>query len=713
MAIKNLKKILVAFLLLTTKSFFSQEKLLDSLINSLSYNTKPDSNRLKKLVKISGFFLHSDHKKSEKYILEAIDLTKTVNNVYWKSWALYTFAELEGRKGNFINAIKFNTIASRLFDSIHQNLLAARCEYVIATSNLNIGNYNEGLSHIIIAEKKFMALNNLKEASNAMIVKSSIYSSRNQFDLQKKELLKCMDIKKTLHDSDGLVCVYAELAIPLICEKNLNEAEKSINNALNILHFNPNPYYLKACYGNLGYIFLLKKDFKKAIESYNQSLEISIKFSDKKGICESNNKIAELYLNEKDAAKSLLYAERALKISKETSDLKEEKFSYELISKAYELKGDYVNSLSYHKKFKQAEDSLLNETNMKSLNEVNIKFETEKKEQENKLLHTQNQLSTETIKQQRLVTYFVIAGLLFVAFLAAFIFNGLKKQRKANKIISLQKTEVERQKHEVEKQKHLVEEHQKEILDSIHYAKRIQTALLANKEFVNTNIKNNFIYFQPKDIVSGDFYWATQQNDCFYLACCDSTGHGVPGAFMSLLNIGFLSEAIKEKNISKPNEIFNYVRQRLIDSISAEGQKDGFDGILIKIKSSDLQSSTESITIEYAAANNEPILISNNQITELPKDKMPVGQGERKESFALHTLELKKGETLYLYTDGYADQFGGEKGKKFKYKQLNELLLHIHQLPMQEQEQKLSTTFNNWKGSLEQVDDVCVIGIKI
>ncbi|MBS1653193.1 MAG: hypothetical protein JSU07_14400, partial [Bacteroidetes bacterium] len=151
---------------------------------------------------------------------------------------------------------------------------------------------------------------------------------------------------------------------------------------------------------------------------------------------------------------------------------------------------------------------------------------------------------------------------------------------------------ISAEKRNVELKNRVIEEHQKEILDSIHYAKRIQTALLANKEFVNTNIKNNFIYFQPKDIVSGDFYWATQQNDYFYLACCDSTGHGVPGAFMSLLNIGFLSEAIKEKSISKPNEIFNYVRQRLIDSISAEGQKDGFDGILIKIKNSDLQSST-------------------------------------------------------------------------------------------------------------------------
>lgn len=247
---------------------------------------------------------------------------------------------------------------------------------------------------------------------------------------------------------------------------------------------------------------------------------------------------------------------------------------------------------------------------------------------------------------------------------------------------------------------------QKEILDSIHYAKRIQTALLANKTLVTKNLPNNFIYFQPKDIVSGDFYWATEHNNKFYLAVCDCTGHGVPGAFMSLLNIGFLSEAIKEKNIEEPGAIFNYVRLRLIESVSSDEQKDGMDGVLMCF-----DNTTQHVT--YAAAHNEPILISNDDINYLPKDKMPVGKGIREDGFKTYTLSYKKDDVLYLYTDGYADQFGGEKGKKFKYKQLNELLLNIHQNRLSNQAETLSNTINTWRGKLEQVDDILVIGIKL
>jgi serine phosphatase RsbU (regulator of sigma subunit) len=212
--------------------------------------------------------------------------------------------------------------------------------------------------------------------------------------------------------------------------------------------------------------------------------------------------------------------------------------------------------------------------------------------------------------------------------------------------------------------------------------------------------------FNPKDIVSGDFYWATKREHLFYLAICDSTGHGVPGAFMSLLNIGFLSEAINEKDIYEPHKVFDYVRDRLINSLGKEGQKDGFDGILLCIN-------TITNTISYAAAHNEPILISNNTIIELEKDKMPVGIGERKENFNLYTVNASQGDTLYLYTDGYADQFGGPKGKKFKYKQLNDLLLSNSALALSEQSKILNSKFEEWKGNLEQVDDVCIIGIRI
>ena len=280
-----------------------------------------------------------------------------------------------------------------------------------------------------------------------------------------------------------------------------------------------------------------------------------------------------------------------------------------------------------------------------------------------------------------------------------YVFKNYKEKKKANEIIT--------------EQKNLVEQKQREILDSMIYARRIQTALLAHSEFIDQNISKHFMLMKPKDIVSGDFYWAAKKNDRFYLAVCDSTGHGVPGAFMSLLNMGFLSEAVIEKQILEPDMIFNYVRERLISTISNEGQQDGFDGVLICIDRSKKTNSGEKIKITYAAANCSPVIVSKSGIYIQSSDKMPVGKGIRDNLFQLHSIELDRNDTLYLYTDGYADQFGGPKGKKFMYKQLNQLLANIAEKDLHKQKEILTDTFEKWKGSLEQVDDVLVFGIKI
>ena len=257
---------------------------------------------------------------------------------------------------------------------------------------------------------------------------------------------------------------------------------------------------------------------------------------------------------------------------------------------------------------------------------------------------------------------------------------------------------------ELAKSRAQLEEKNNEIVASITYAKRIQYTLLAHDSFLKENLTEHFVFFKPKDIVSGDFYWATKRENKFYLAVCDCTGHGVPGAFMSLLNITFLNEAINEKNISEPHEILNHVRKQLIESISKEGGRDGMDAILLCI---------EGNKITYAAANNSPILLKNNQLLTLETDKMPVGRGEKLDSFNLRTIDAVSGDTIYLYTDGYADQFGGPNGKKFKYKVLNKLLVENSTKSFLEQQKLLATELTNWQGDLEQIDDVCVIGVRL
>jgi serine phosphatase RsbU (regulator of sigma subunit) len=259
-----------------------------------------------------------------------------------------------------------------------------------------------------------------------------------------------------------------------------------------------------------------------------------------------------------------------------------------------------------------------------------------------------------------------------------------------------------------------LEEKNKDILSSIHYAKRIQGVLLASDRVLKKNLPEHFILYKPKDIVSGDFYWASSENAApgrFLLCVGDCTGHGVPGAFMSLLGISFLNEITVQQKITSPEKIFNRLRQEIIRALNPEGTleegKDGMDAVMCSFDFS-------SLTLEFACANNPVWIISNNQLKEYRPDKFPIGmhEGEKKE-FTLQQVQLRKGDLVYLLTDGYADQFGGDKGKKFKYKKLQELLTAHSGKTMHEQKHILDKTIEAWKGNLEQVDDILVVGIRV
>ncbi len=490
----------------------------------------------------------------------------------------------------------------------------------------------------------------------------------------------------------------------------LEYAKKNLPNSIS-------PNDLGTLYQNLGNAYFNLGDettkpeyYIKSIENSKKAIEIYIHLEheeDSKAylyglIGASNMKLGDYKAAEKNYIDAISYFE----LNKALVDL--EPIYFELVQ-LYIKTGDKYNATTYLKKHDSISKVIFNNNNIESVSEMETKYQTEKKETENKLLQAQNDLSGKAIKQQKLISYFIISGLLIVSCLAFFIFRGLKKQRHANHIISEQKLIVEHQ-------KELVEEKHKEITDSINYAERIQRSFLASKELLQENLKDYFVFFQPKDVVSGDFYWASSASatngnkDLFYLTTADSTGHGVPGAIMSLLNITSLESAINDGHIA-PADILNSTRKTIIERLkkdgSAEGGKDGMDCSLICF---DFANNV----FTYSAANNPVWVVRQNQLIELAPDKMPVGKHDKDQlSFTQHEFQLQKGDTVYALTDGLADQFGGPNGKKYKYKQLKELLTSIAILPTEIQKEKLKESFVNWKGNLEQVDDILIIGIKL
>jgi serine phosphatase RsbU (regulator of sigma subunit) len=319
-------------------------------------------------------------------------------------------------------------------------------------------------------------------------------------------------------------------------------------------------------------------------------------------------------------------------------------------------------------------------------------------------------------------TWTAYGGYLLLGFGSLFGFirirtNQLEKEKRKLEQVVKDRTA------EISEQKHLIEEKNKEITDSINYAQKIQSTLMASDKLLSNFLRDQksgrdyFVFYQPKDIVSGDYYWAYDLPDGeFILITADCTGHGVPGAFMSLLCISYLNEIVKEQKIIQPNQIFNQVREKIVNNFRADEnpeRKDGMDAVLCKFNFS-------AGSIEYAAGNNPVIVVEPDSegmfsLKELEYDKMPVGVSHNSEypPFKNFRLNLKKGSVVYTFTDGFADQFGGPKGKKFMYKKLRDLILANAALELEEQKSRLKEAISDWKGDNEQVDDICVIGIRV
>jgi serine phosphatase RsbU (regulator of sigma subunit) len=289
--------------------------------------------------------------------------------------------------------------------------------------------------------------------------------------------------------------------------------------------------------------------------------------------------------------------------------------------------------------------------------------------------------------------------------------NLKKRQKELETEVEIATKEIRDQKKEVEQQKEIIEEVHKEITDSLIYAERIQRSFMATKELLDKNLNDYFVFFQPKDVVSGDFYWAAKLNDGnFAIVNADSTGHGVPGAIMSILNISSIEASIKNK-LTTPAAIFNDTRNTIIDRLkkdgSPEGGKDGMDATLITLN-------TAKNKMTYVAAQNPIWIIRDGGLIEIKPEKMPVGKHEKDQvPFKGGEYDIKKGDQIYTLTDGFQDQFGGPKGKKFMVKKMRTYILSISHLSMEEQHGKMKEVFTNWKGGMEQVDDVCIIGVKI
>lgn len=559
---------------------------------------------------------------------------------------------------------------------------------------------------------------------------------------------KARKIQEKAGDQPGLATTLINIGTIYVHQNDLDGALAHYEASLKIQEKLNNPKTLAGSLHNVASVYYKKGDYPKALQILQQSLDLALKTGNIQGIAHCYNSMGSIYQHQGKLDLARQYWKKAFdtweKVGDkqgmaltanhlaiacfETRDYQQAKTQAELslrlaqeigypanilsasrtLSQIYEKMGNWKAAYQAHVLYKQMNDSVNNENKRKSFLQKSLQFEYEKKVAADSIKASEaRKVFDAQLHEQKVQRTALFVGIGLVTLFALFMYNRFRVTRRQKHIIELKEQETK-------EQKLIIEEKHKEISDSIQYAERIQRSFLATSEVLTAHLKDYFILFKPKAVVSGDFYWAAElSNGNFVLVTADSTGHGVPGAIMSLLNITSLEKAIEQS--CEPAEILNLTRATIINRLkrdgSEEGGKDGMDCSLVVF---DRQHNK----IQVAAANNPVWIVRNHggtpQLVETGFDKIPVGKHDKDhQAFTTYTVDVQAGDMVYTVTDGFSDQFGGERGKKFMQKRLKELVMQVSLEPTAAQKERLEQTLRSWIGGLEQIDDITVIGIRI
>jgi tetratricopeptide (TPR) repeat protein len=669
------------------------------------------------LLKIGKIYIYqADYPFAQRTLNKALEINKEIQNKGSIALCLRDIGSVYMYEGNFPSAFNYYLDALKLNEELKNEEETASCIGNIGNVYLYQGDYTKALNYYFRALKMARDYGYVQlQSINTLNIALSYHQLRD-YSTALDYYFKAQEMIEEAKDKNSIVSLYI----------------------------------------NIGICFRDQKNYSKALDYYQRAIKITEAsgFKNRTAICMAN--IGEIYITTgkfKEAEKNM---QSAIAIAESIGSMNYLMQFEQTLSDIYDTTKQYEKAFAHYKRAANLKDTLFSQENKQEMVSKEMTYEFDKKEA---ILKTENEknliIAGERNRKQQIIIWSVGGGLLLVFIFAGYVFRSLRIARKQKSIIELQKNEVSKQKDLAdsqrtiaeelraiaEKQRELVQEKQKEIVDSIKYAKRIQTALLASDEYIREHLSpdlssgegvDHFILFKPKDIVSGDFYWAlsspfmpgwdlgtnTQKlpqfgsrKNLFHLITADCTGHGVPGAFMSMLNISFLNEIVIKRKVYLPHDILNIQRKEIINVLnppgSSEESKDGMDCILCVYD-------FDKMLLHFAAANNSLWMVRNGKLIEYKGDKMPVGKYDEKNEgpFTLHTIAIQKDDIFYTSTDGFADQFG-MTGKKLMKKKFKEELLKIQHLPMSEQQIYLDNFFETWRSGTEQVDDVCVIGVKI
>ncbi len=692
----------------------------------------------------------------------------TALQYYSESLKIYEELDNEIKIANQLNNIGIVYYLKGDFDSaldyyyqsieIHERLGNIHLSYALTMNNIGLIYDNSGdiLRAVDYYEKSLKVFETIKGLPEIVLPLNNLgdaYRKQNDYDKALEYFLNSLKIAKEMNDVQEEAHTLEKICTIYLLIDDMQNANHYCNKCLSIYRDIGDKHGIALAIIGVGKFHQKSGDLDAALEYYLNSIEIYKEIGDKQGISLSSSKAGNIYFIKKDYNRSYQYAQQSYDFAKETGGLSNIQSSARLLSRIYRTYGDFDKALQYYEEYVEIKDSIVNMDIRNRIQEQYYKYQYEKKAITDSIEFVQlmdiTNLKLESQKaeteRQRWVIYSILAGLVMVSVFSLIVLKLFIGKKTVNRKLELSNSEINQKNEEIISQRDqiktqhefvlqqntLLEKSHQRITDSINYAKLIQTALLPSEKLLSSVFAEHLIFYKPSEIVSGDFYWIKEIDDKIYIVVADCTGHGVPGAFMSMLGIAFLNEITRRKNIKQTSDILNTLKQEVISSLNQENlpskANEGINAGIIAIDK-------KRMNAQYSGAYSPMYLIRNNNektvrdiasdnvikkpfkdkvFYELIGDKQTIAKSKKEKSFNTYSFKLLKGDSFYLFSDGYSDQLNGITNKRFTTRKFKNLLLKIHSRPMNQQYKILDITFNEWKNDNEQTDDVLIVGIKL
>jgi serine phosphatase RsbU (regulator of sigma subunit) len=644
--------------------------------NSLSQNVNTDS----------LWTLFSSEKNTDSLRFSAIDqliwegfLFKNPDSALVLADAHYRFAKRKKHKKQMAFALNSKSIANKF-----------------------LGNQLESIANIKSALAIHREIGHEKGIATCLLNLGNNYLDNSEFLFARKMYEQSLELQIKLKNQRTQALCLNNIGLTYFNLNDLTEARNKYDESIRIYRISGDTNQIFYPIHNLGELFLAEKKFKESERYFKEAVRICQLQNDKLNEAVALKGLTDTYFEMKNTKLSIATGTKALAILEELNAAIELKDLAESLYKAYIYERNFEKAVEMQNLSLKITEELQEEDVKKELLRQEFQFQYEKKRFQDSLQTQQkeklNKQEFESkLSRQKYIIWLVVFVLLSVLVVVYILVKSNRFQK--------------RTKREIVEKNALISSQNKSLNDSINYADILQRAILPSVKSIESGFDDSFVLFQPKDVVSGDFYWYQDFGDARVLAVADCTGHGVPGALMSMMGYEILNNVMSNPDVQSPAVALNTLNERIRSNLNKdESRSVRHDGMDISV----LVYQPKINRVQISGAGNPIIQIRNREIIVHKLDRQGVGGIHKSgHSYDMVEIDLKSDDCFYLFTDGYQDQFGGKNGKKFMRKRMYDCLLEIHNLPFSDQRKHLLQTFLQWKGKEEQVDDVCIIGVKL